>query len=132
MNTVSPHHEEALLAALNARTTALIHGDKDRLGELFIDGFIYTNAQGRKFTKASYLELFVGSEDLVWQAQEASEIEILVYDNVGIISCVVHDKASYKGDAFDAYFRSTHTLMNINGEWQFVASHTSPHLEAEE
>lgn len=131
MSTVSSH-KEALLNALITRTTALVAGDKSRLGDLFLDGFIYTNAQGRKFTKESYLELFVGSVDLVWQSQEASEVEILVYDNLGIISCVVHDKASYKGDAFDAYFRSTHTLFNMNGEWKFVSSHTSPHLEAEE
>lgn len=130
MQPVSPQQEEILLAVLDARTNALVQGDKAILGNLFVDSFIYTNAQGRRFDKATYLELFVGSTDLVWQSQEASEVEIFVYDNVAVMSCLVHDIASYQGNAFDAYFRSTHTLMNNGGQWKFVASHTSPHVES--
>jgi hypothetical protein len=129
---ISAQQEKDLLATLDARTTALIQGNKAVLADLFIDSFIYSNAHGRVFDKATYLDLFVGSPDLVWQSQEASDVKILVYDNVAIISCMVHDNASYKGDAFDAYFRSTHTLLNNDGKWKFVASHTSPIVEFEE
>lgn len=126
MSNISTKKKEALLAILDARTAALVEGNKIIMSDMFMDNFVYTNAHGRVFDKTTYLDSFVGSVDMVWQSQEASEIKLWVYHDMAIISCLVHDIATYHGRAFDAHFRTTHTLVKDAGRWKFAASHTSP------
>ena len=59
------------MAALVAiRVDALVRGDANRMLEILAPDFTYTNADGVACNRDEYLASYVGSDELVWLAQE--------------------------------------------------------------
>jgi hypothetical protein len=118
-------HDE-LLNLLNKRSQALVARDKVTLDQILSPNFIYTNAQGQLMDKKGYFSYYVDSGNIVWQLQDVTETQISLYGDTAVVSCLVHDVATYNVLIIDAYFRTTHTIVKLDGRWQIVASHTSP------
>jgi hypothetical protein len=117
--------EEQLRTLLATRTAALIQGDIATLKQLLADDFVYTNASGLVFDKTTYLDFYITSGNMHWQAQDLDDLHLRLYGTAAILTCRIHDRATFQGNEFDAYFRSTQVFIMQNGRWQYTAGHTT-------
>lgn len=124
--------EETIMELAQARSTALIHKDRETLDRLLAPTFRYTNADGIVLTKAEYFEHYVDSPLLQWVAQTMDEIVVALYQDTAVLSCRVHDQARYGEQSFDDYYRSTFVWVSEHGEWHCVAGHTTVATKAQE
>lgn len=122
---MNPSPEGELRELLAARTSALVAGDVGALQGILADDFAYTNASGVVFDKTAYLEFYVTSGEMRWQSQDLDDIRVRVYGNVGVVTCRIHDRASYRGAGFDAWFRSTQVFVQQAGRWRYMAGQTT-------
>jgi hypothetical protein len=116
---------DELIQLLNTRSTALVEGNLEFFEQILTDDFIYTNAGGKVFDKATYLEFFIKSGKMKWQTQELDDFNIRRYGNIAVIICRIYDQASYQGKEFEGYFRSTQVFVKQSDGWRYVAGQTT-------
>lgn len=116
--------EQEILQVALKRSAALVRGDAQTLERLLAEGFVYTNASN-VMNKEEYLETYLASGDMRWEAQELEDVRIRLYGHTAILTARIHDRASYQGQTFDAYFQTTQVcLKNVQG-WECVATQTT-------
>jgi ketosteroid isomerase-like protein len=123
--TMNPSPEGELRELLAARTAALVAGDVEALRAMLADDFVYTNASGVVFDKAAYLAFYMTSGEMRWQSQDLDDIRVRVYGSAAVVTCRIHDRASFRGTGFDARFRSTQVFVQQAGRWRYVAGQTT-------
>ncbi len=117
--------EEAVAALVSARADALVRGDADRMREILAPDFTYTNASGVSCNREEYVASYVGSSELVWQAQESSALLVRVYGDAAVVTLDVHDRAAWRGEPFEGDFRSMFVYVRRGGTWRCVAGQTT-------
>jgi hypothetical protein len=122
---VEPSENDELMQLLAARSKALVDENLEYFEQLLSENFYYTNANGKVFDKNEYIEYFIKSKKLKWQAQEIDDVTIRRYENIAIITCRIHDSASFQGESFDGYFRSTQVFVKLIGQWRYVTGQTT-------
>jgi hypothetical protein len=123
---INQNTEDELIQLLNVRSAALVEGNLEFFERILADDFSYTNASGKVFNKTTYLEFFIKSKQMQWQAQELDDLNIQRYSDVAVITCRIHDQASYQGNAFEGYFRSTQVFVKQWPDgWRYVAGQTT-------
>jgi hypothetical protein len=114
-----------IAALFAARAEALVRGDAGFFRRLLDEEFRYTNASGAVFDRAGYLVFYLESGRARWQSQEWDELDVQVHGDVAVATCRLHDRATFDGEALDARFRSTQVFARRDGEWRYVAGHTT-------
>jgi ketosteroid isomerase-like protein len=117
--------EQEIIQLAHERSNALVHKDAVTLDRLLADTFRYTNASGIMVTKAEYFQHYVEPPDVVWTAQVLDETEVVLYPQMAVLTCRVHDQGRYGDQPFDAHYRSTFVWVHQQGRWQCVAGHTT-------
>lgn len=116
--------QQVLQVALE-RSAALVKGDAQTLERLLAEGFVYTNASGVMLGKEEYLEMYVASGDMRWEAQELEDIEVRLYGHTAILTARIHDRASYQNQVLDAHFRTTQVYVKTALGWVCIAAQTT-------
>jgi len=114
-----------IAALFAARAEALVRSDVAYFRRLLAGEFRYTNASGAVFGRAGYLAFYLESGRAKWRSQEWDELDVQVHGDVAIATCRLHDRATFDGQALDARFRTTQVFVRREGEWRYVAGHTS-------
>lgn len=122
---IDKHKKEELRQLLNSRSTALVEGNLEFFERVLADEFSYTNASGKVFNKATYLEFFIESEKMQWQSQVLDDLNIRLYGDMAVVTCRIYDQASYQGQAFEGHFFSTQVFIKQGDIWQYVAGQTT-------
>jgi ketosteroid isomerase-like protein len=130
MTTHAENATQELIDLLRARSTALVQKDAAFFRRVLADDFTYTNASGAVLDKAAYLESYIESQAIQWQAQELDDVDLRLYGGVAVVTCRIHDRATFQGEAFDRHFRSTQVFVQQPDGWRYVAGHTSPAEQA--
>ncbi len=117
--------KDELTQLLKVRSMALVEGDLEFFEQILTDDFHYTNASGQVFDKAAYLEFFIKSKQMQWQSQELDDLNIQRYGDIAVITCRIHDRASYQGEEFEGYFRSTQVFAKQSDGWRYAAGQTT-------
>ena len=115
----------AVLEAAELRSDALVRGDILSMRAILADGFVYTNASGAVFDKESYVSFYMESGTMRWSAQRLDEALVRLHNDTAVLSCRVHDQATYEGNAFEGTFRSTQVWVRAAGAWRCAAIHTT-------
>jgi len=123
MADASLHDEFVRLFA--ARSMALVQNDVGFFRRLLADDFSYTNASGATLDKTAYLQFYIESQLVKWQAQEWDDLHVRRYGEVAVVTGRIHDRAIFEETERDAYFRSTQIFVQQAGEWRYVAGHTT-------
>lgn len=110
---------------LATRAKALVQGNAAFFRELLAEEFTYTNASGAVLDRATYLAFYIESGQMQWQTQDWDELQVRRYGEVVVLTGRIHDRATFAGQAFDAYFRSTQVFVKRGEVWQYVAGHTT-------
>jgi hypothetical protein len=100
-------------------------GDIQTLDQLVADDYLGVEATGGLLTKQIVLNRFSAPE-LVIHSHQTSEVEVRMFENVGILIGRVTMKGLYSGEPFSGEFRYTDVYLNRNGQWQVVGSQMTP------
>lgn len=121
--------EDEISQIVQARVSALVHRDIAALEQILADDFMYTNAGGSVLTKQEYLDTYVKPPEIIWHSQEMSDLHIQVYTDAAVLTARIHDRATFNGNPFDKFFRTTQVYVRVNGEWKYAAGHTGQDTE---
>lgn len=113
---------EALFAV---RAAALVRADADYFRRLLEPAFVYTNASGAVFGREDYLAFYLESGRARWRSQEWAELEVRLAGGVAVATALLRDRAAFDGVSLDAHFRTTQVFVRRDGEWRYLAGHSS-------
>ena len=116
---------DAVLAAAQRRSAALVDKDVAALQELLHPEFVYVNASGLVLDRDQYLDNDVRPDEVQWTSQTIEAPRIVNVGSVAVLTCLVHDVARFRDHHMDETFRSTLTWIRTDEGWQCLAGHTS-------
>src|SRR6187401_373038 len=93
---------EELAALFAARAEALVRGDAEFFRRMLDEDFRYTNASGVVFDRAGYLQFYLESGRAAWRSQEWDELDVQLIGGVVVVTCRLHDRATFDGAELDA------------------------------
>ena len=116
---------DELTLLLAERSDALVRKDAVFFKQLLTEDFTYTNASGILLDKPGYLTFYLYSDTMHWQTQELYEVQIRLYGETAVITCRIHDRATYLDQPFEADFRSTQVFVRRENAWRYAAGQTT-------
>ena len=117
--------ESAIIEIAQARSAALVRGDVAALNQILADEFLYTNANGQRLDKSTYLHRYVASNAVRFLAQTMDDIRVQVYGEVAVLTCQVHDRFEYQQQLIEADYRSIFVYARQVGQWRCVTGQTT-------
>jgi ketosteroid isomerase-like protein len=96
--------------------------DVGAMNSILADDFIITVQDGSTHGKSGYIAHSSDTGTKV-EVAEMVELRVRVRGNVAIVTQAYHEKGIAKGKPYEYRDRLTDTLMNIDGQWQVLASH---------
>lgn len=117
--------EQELIHLTRERSKALVEKDVAKMQRLLADTFRYVNAGGRLLDKTAYLEAYVTSDEARWSVQELDELGVEVYGETALVTCRVHDVATFGSEPLDATFRSAFVWVQQEGTWRCTYGQTT-------
>jgi Domain of unknown function (DUF4440) len=116
---------DAVLDAARRRSEALVARDSATLSQLLHEDFLYVTANGDMLGREEYLDRYVRNEQVAWLSQTILESRVTATASTAVVTCLVHDVATFGSHKLDATFRSTQTWVVTDADWQCLAAHTS-------
>jgi ketosteroid isomerase-like protein len=96
----------------------------DLLAPLLSDKFVNTSSEGKVTGKSETLAEYKNTK---WESAENTDVKVTAFGDTAIATGVYNGKGTRSGKPFDVHERWTDTwLKSANGQWQCVASQTSP------
>jgi ketosteroid isomerase-like protein len=105
------------------RLNALIaKNNATEAGKVYAEDFVLTTSSGKRKMKQDILQE-ISSPELVMEINQTEEVEIRVVGTTAVLTGVLHQKGSYKGQQFDSWLRVTDTWVRTNEGWKILAGH---------
>jgi ketosteroid isomerase-like protein len=98
--------------------------DVGAMNSILADDFIITVEDGSTYGKSGYIAHSSDTSTKV-EVSEMVEVRVRVRGSVAIATGAYHEKGTTKGKPYEYHDRFTDTWMNIDGQWQVLASHYS-------
>jgi len=114
-----------VLAAARRRSAALVDKDIETLLALMHPDCLYVNSRGTVLSRNEYIDTYVRPDDVRWTSQTLREPRLTAAGDAVVLTCLVHDVASFSGQSLDTSFRSTSTWISTEHGWRCLATHTS-------
>ena len=117
--------EKAVAALEQQWLQAQKTNNPDLLAPLLADKVMLTDSDGKVSNKAETLTTYKKTK---WDSAENSDLKVTVFGDTAIATGGFKGKGTDpSGKPFDEHLRWTDTWVKMpNGQWQCVASHTSP------
>ncbi len=117
--------EKAVAALEQQWLQAQKTNNPDLLAPLLADKVMLTDSDGKVTNKAETLATYKKTK---WDSAEYSDLKVTVFGDTAIATGGFKGKGTDpSGKPFDEHLRWTDTWVKMpNGQWQCVASHTSP------
>jgi hypothetical protein len=110
---------------LDQQLNALIVAHKSReAAALYTDDFLLTTSSGKVKTKQDMLSE-IGMTDLVFEINETENVKVRVLENTAVLTGTLHQKGTFKENAFDAKLFVTDTWVRTSGGWKLMAGHAT-------
>lgn len=120
MTTVADQIRSVLLA----KADALVRRAPDDLAALIHADFVYVNAGGRAFGKASYIETYCTSGAILFLNQQVSNLRITPFDRFAVATMALDDSLQANGQVVTGRFHSLCVFSVAEGRWQWTAGQT--------
>jgi ketosteroid isomerase-like protein len=119
---------EEVLAAAEARATALALGDAEGLSRLLHEEFRWTSHVGARFDRAQYIRRNTEGHT-VWRSQSLVTPQVVVVGETAVLYVEVEDVVRSDGDEFEAFrMPVTQVWVRSAGDWKCLAGHAGPRL----
>jgi len=109
---------------LLAKADAIVHRAADRLDGLIHPDFVYVNAAGRSFDKASYIETYCTSGRIAFAEQRISNLSVQEFPGVAEATFIAHDSFVVDGQTIAATYQSLCVFVAGPDGWQWIAGQT--------
>lgn len=109
---------------LEAKGEALVARQAGHLDALLHDDFVYVNAGGRTFDKASYIEAYCTSGRVVFTQQGISNLTAKLIDGFVVATLSIHDELKIDGRAVSGRYQSLCVFSQSAGRWLWTAGQT--------
>lgn len=118
----------SLCAVEKQLTDALARNDAAGLSQIYADDFQLINFRGKRLDKTAVLSA-ITSGALRFDSLTASEVEIRIYGETGVVTGIQHQVAREPGGDGQAHpgnVRFTHIYVLHDGRWRLVSSQITP------
>ena len=109
---------------LAAKADALVHRLRDALAGLIHADFVYVNAAGKSFDKASYIDTYCASGKVVFLSQKVEKLEVVRFSDTIVATMTLRDHFRSGDTETRATFRSLSVLVEVDGRWLWAAGQT--------
>ena len=109
---------------LEAKGEALVARQAGHLNALLHDDFVYVNAGGRTFDKASYVEVYCTSGRVVFSHQEIFNLTVKLIDGFVVATFSISDELRIDGRAVSGRYQSLCVFSQSAGRWLWTAGQT--------
>lgn len=103
-----------LISAHRAKDAALIYAED----------FVLTTSSGKGKSKLDMLA-DISSPDLTLEINETTQVKVRVIENTAVLTGILQQKGTYKGNAFDVKLYVTDTWVKVNTHWLLLAGHAT-------
>lgn len=104
---------DALVSRKASDLTSLIHGD-----------FVYVNASGRSFDKASYIDTYCTSGKIIFTDQQFSDLEVKQVDEFAVAVLSINDEFRIGERLVNGRYKSLCVFSRSLARWQWAAGQT--------
>lgn len=118
------NEEQELIAFTKLWDEAMVSNDTGKISKFMADDWVIIGSDGIT-TKASFLE-FITSGVLTHNRMDADELNIRLYENMGIIIARGTSAGTYHGENFSLYEWSTSVFKKNEGKWLCVLTMLTP------
>lgn len=115
---------QELIQLQNEWATARIRGDVAFLEKLYANEFRITAMNGSVVERAADIAVFA-TRDMKPERIEDDNMQVLLYDQVAVVTGREHVKGTYKGNPGDFILRFTNVFVRRDGRWQMVTHHST-------
>ena len=108
------------------KANALIRKDADHLAALLHPDFLYVNARGMSFDRASFIASFCLSTDLRFERQDVAKLQVNAFPGFAAAAMILHETFFFEAKTTSASYRSFCIFPNIAGRWYWAGGQTMP------
>jgi uncharacterized protein DUF4440 len=95
-----------------------------KAGAIYAEDFILTTSSGKTKSKSDLLGE-IGSPDLKLEVNETENVKVRVLNATAVLTGKLHQKGSYKGQAFNVFVLVTDTWVKTDSGWKLLAGHAT-------
>jgi ketosteroid isomerase-like protein len=117
--------QETQVVQADAQLNASIkQNEAAKAAAFYADDFILTTSSGKQKIKSDLLGE-IGSPDLKLAINETENVKVRVLNSTAVLTGRLHQKGSYKGQAFDVFVLVTDTWVKTATGWRLLAGHAT-------
>lgn len=109
---------------LTAKADALVRRSRDALAGLIHTDFVYVNAAGNSFDKASYIETYCASGKVVFLSQRLRDLKVARFSDTIVATMTLRDHFRSGDTEIKAAFHSISVLVEADNRWLWAAGQT--------
>lgn len=117
--------EQEVIAAAQARASALAAGDADRLGELLHEAFRWTSHTGETYSRSEYIHRNTAGHT-VWRSQELDGAEVVVVGDTAVLYADTVDVVTSDDGPETFRMPMPQVWVRVAGRWTCLAGHAGP------
>ncbi|MBI3221460.1 MAG: nuclear transport factor 2 family protein [Bacteroidetes bacterium] len=91
---------------------------------IYADDFVLTTSSGKAKSKQDMLA-DISSPEVVLEINETTQVKVRVIENTAVLTGILQQKGTYKGNAFDVKLYVTDTWVKVNTNWILLAGHAT-------
>jgi hypothetical protein len=95
-----------------------------RAAAFYAEAFTLTTSSGKTKTKSDLLGE-IGSPGLKLEVNETENVKVRVLNATAVLTGKLHQKGSFKGQAFDVFVLVTDTWVKTEAGWKLLAGHAT-------
>ena len=119
---------ETLIAALDTEYQAAVkNNDADTMDRILADDFILVTGRGKVYNKTQLLET-AKNKDILYEHQEDTQQTVRVWSDTAVITALLWQKGTFKGQPFDDHLWFSDTYICTPGGWRYVFGQASIRL----
>jgi ketosteroid isomerase-like protein len=119
---------ETLIAALDTEYQAAVkNNDADTMDRILADDFILVTGRGKVYNKTQLLET-AKNKDIIYEHQEDTQQTVRVWSDTAVITALLWQKGTFKGQPFDDHLWFSDTYIRTPGGWRYVFGQASIRL----
>lgn len=91
---------------------------------IYADDFVLTTSSGKAKLKQDMLA-DISSPDVMLEINETTQVKVRVIENTAVLTGILQQKGTYKGNAFDVKLYVTDTWVKVKSGWILLAGHAT-------
>ena len=117
---MSDNAKQKVISAQEARFSAMINADTERLDTLLADELSYSHTTGWTETKSDFLST-IETRKIDYLSLDSKKPEVRIYDNTAVITGLADVKVSVRGEQKEFTIRFLEVYRKHDNSWKLVA-----------